>query len=271
MVTTPAIPVDAAFLDAAGPQLRIVANYAVGLDNIDFAAIRERGIVVSNTPGRAHEHDSRARDRARARPPAAHRRGRPFASAPRRLGVGAGLHGRGGARRQGAARRRPGADRSPSRRARGRTRRPPNLRRARRRPAPGPRRGGCRDPALPADARDAASHRRRRPRRDEAHCRARQHRAGAGRRRARARRGSRAESSRRCRTRRVRARACRERRASRDGERRPHAAHRERHPGDAARDGHARRLGAPRRPPRGSGFPRTPCSVSRWRCTARSR
>jgi len=51
VVTSPAVPVDAAFLDAAGPQLRIVANYAVGLDNIDFAAIRERGIVVSNTPG----------------------------------------------------------------------------------------------------------------------------------------------------------------------------------------------------------------------------
>ena len=51
VVTTPAIPVDDAFLDAAGPQLRIVANYAVGLDNIDLAATRERGIVVSNTPG----------------------------------------------------------------------------------------------------------------------------------------------------------------------------------------------------------------------------
>jgi glyoxylate reductase len=51
VVTTPAIPVDAAFLDAAGPQLRIVANYAVGLDNIDFSATRERGVVVSNTPG----------------------------------------------------------------------------------------------------------------------------------------------------------------------------------------------------------------------------
>jgi glyoxylate reductase len=51
VVTTPAIPVDAAFLDAAGPQLRIVANYAVGLDNIDFSAVRERGVVVSNTPG----------------------------------------------------------------------------------------------------------------------------------------------------------------------------------------------------------------------------
>jgi lactate dehydrogenase-like 2-hydroxyacid dehydrogenase len=51
VVTTPATRVDAAFLDAAGSQLRIVANYAVGLDNIDFAAIRVRGIVVSNTPG----------------------------------------------------------------------------------------------------------------------------------------------------------------------------------------------------------------------------
>jgi len=51
IVTTPAIPVDDAFLDAAGPQLRIVANYAVGLDNIDFSAARERGVVVSNTPG----------------------------------------------------------------------------------------------------------------------------------------------------------------------------------------------------------------------------
>jgi lactate dehydrogenase-like 2-hydroxyacid dehydrogenase len=51
VVTTPAVPVDAAFLDAAGPQLRIVANYAVGLDNVDLAEARARGIVVSNTPG----------------------------------------------------------------------------------------------------------------------------------------------------------------------------------------------------------------------------
>jgi lactate dehydrogenase-like 2-hydroxyacid dehydrogenase len=51
VVTTPAIPVDEAFLDAAGPQLRIVANYAVGLDNIGFDATRARGVVVSNTPG----------------------------------------------------------------------------------------------------------------------------------------------------------------------------------------------------------------------------
>ena len=39
------------YLDAAGPQLRIVANYAVGVDNVDLDAARERGVVVSNTPG----------------------------------------------------------------------------------------------------------------------------------------------------------------------------------------------------------------------------
>lgn len=51
VVATPAIRIDAAFLDAAGPQLRIVANYAVGLDNVDLAAARDRDVVVSNTPG----------------------------------------------------------------------------------------------------------------------------------------------------------------------------------------------------------------------------
>jgi glyoxylate reductase len=51
VVTTPAIPVDAAFLDGAGPQLRIVANYAVGIDNVDLDVARERAVVVSNTPG----------------------------------------------------------------------------------------------------------------------------------------------------------------------------------------------------------------------------
>ncbi len=42
--------VDAELLDAAGPQLRIVANYAVGLDNVDLEECDRRGIVVSNTP-----------------------------------------------------------------------------------------------------------------------------------------------------------------------------------------------------------------------------
>ena len=42
--------VDAALLESAGPQLRVVANYAVGTDNVDLAAVRERGIVLTNTP-----------------------------------------------------------------------------------------------------------------------------------------------------------------------------------------------------------------------------
>lgn len=42
--------IDAAVLDAAGPQLRIVANVAVGYNNIDVAACRARGIAVTNTP-----------------------------------------------------------------------------------------------------------------------------------------------------------------------------------------------------------------------------
>lgn len=42
--------VDDAFLDAA-PKLRIVANVAVGYNNVDVEACRRRGVVVSNTPG----------------------------------------------------------------------------------------------------------------------------------------------------------------------------------------------------------------------------
>lgn len=43
--------VDRELLDAAGPNLRIVANVAVGYDNIDVPACTERKIAVSNTPG----------------------------------------------------------------------------------------------------------------------------------------------------------------------------------------------------------------------------
>jgi len=42
--------VDGDYLDRAGPQLRIVANYAVGVNNIDLAAARARGVLVANTP-----------------------------------------------------------------------------------------------------------------------------------------------------------------------------------------------------------------------------
>jgi glyoxylate reductase len=42
--------VDDEFLDAAGEQLLIVANYAVGFDNIDVPACSARGVLASNTP-----------------------------------------------------------------------------------------------------------------------------------------------------------------------------------------------------------------------------
>jgi len=43
--------VDDELLDAAGPRLRVVSNYAVGYDNIDVTACARRGIAVGNTPG----------------------------------------------------------------------------------------------------------------------------------------------------------------------------------------------------------------------------
>ena len=43
--------VDDELLDAAGPGLRVVSNYAVGFDNVDVPACTRRGIAVGNTPG----------------------------------------------------------------------------------------------------------------------------------------------------------------------------------------------------------------------------
>lgn len=43
--------VDGELLDAAGPQLKVVANVAVGYDNIDVPACTERGVTATNTPG----------------------------------------------------------------------------------------------------------------------------------------------------------------------------------------------------------------------------
>jgi glyoxylate reductase len=42
--------VDAELLDAAGPQLKIVANHAVGFDNVDVPECTRRGVLVTNTP-----------------------------------------------------------------------------------------------------------------------------------------------------------------------------------------------------------------------------
>lgn len=43
--------VDAELLDAAGPQLRVVSNMAVGFDNLDLAELTRRRIPAGNTPG----------------------------------------------------------------------------------------------------------------------------------------------------------------------------------------------------------------------------
>lgn len=43
--------INEAVLDAAGPQLRVVSQMAVGVDNVDVAACAARGILVGNTPG----------------------------------------------------------------------------------------------------------------------------------------------------------------------------------------------------------------------------
>lgn len=42
--------IDAELFDAAGPQLKMVANYAVGFDNVDVAEAKKRGILVTNAP-----------------------------------------------------------------------------------------------------------------------------------------------------------------------------------------------------------------------------
>lgn len=42
--------VDDELLDAAGEQLKIICNFAVGYDNIDISACKSRGVLVANTP-----------------------------------------------------------------------------------------------------------------------------------------------------------------------------------------------------------------------------
>lgn len=51
IVVHPPTPVDGRLLDAAGESLAVVANFGVGIDNIDLAAVRVRGVRATNTPG----------------------------------------------------------------------------------------------------------------------------------------------------------------------------------------------------------------------------
>lgn len=50
IVADVSVPVDAEVLDAAGDGLLVVANFAVGYDNVDLQACAERGVAVCNTP-----------------------------------------------------------------------------------------------------------------------------------------------------------------------------------------------------------------------------
>ncbi|WP_372841492.1 2-hydroxyacid dehydrogenase [Phaeovulum sp.] len=43
--------IDAAMLAQAGPKLKLIANYGAGVDHIDVTSARQRGVLVSNTPG----------------------------------------------------------------------------------------------------------------------------------------------------------------------------------------------------------------------------
>lgn len=43
--------IDRAVLSSAGPQLKLIANFGTGVDNVDLETARNRGIAVTNTPG----------------------------------------------------------------------------------------------------------------------------------------------------------------------------------------------------------------------------
>ena len=43
-------PISAHVMNAAGDSLKIIANYAVGFDNVDLVEAKSRGIEVTNTP-----------------------------------------------------------------------------------------------------------------------------------------------------------------------------------------------------------------------------
>ncbi|WP_448192518.1 2-hydroxyacid dehydrogenase [Azospirillum sp. sgz301742] len=51
LVPTVTDRIDRAIIEAAGPQLKLIASFGTGVDHIDNRAARERGIVVTNTPG----------------------------------------------------------------------------------------------------------------------------------------------------------------------------------------------------------------------------
>ncbi|HVD45583.1 MAG TPA: D-glycerate dehydrogenase [Rubrobacter sp.] len=51
VLSTATETVDGEVMDAAGEDLKVIANMAVGYDNVDMEAATQRGVVVTNTPG----------------------------------------------------------------------------------------------------------------------------------------------------------------------------------------------------------------------------
>ena len=51
LVPTVTDRIDRAVISQAGPQLKLIANFGTGVDNIDLDTARNRGITVTNTPG----------------------------------------------------------------------------------------------------------------------------------------------------------------------------------------------------------------------------
>jgi glyoxylate reductase len=51
LVPTVTDQIDAGLIGQAGDRLKLIANYGAGVDHIDVATARQRGILVSNTPG----------------------------------------------------------------------------------------------------------------------------------------------------------------------------------------------------------------------------
>jgi glyoxylate reductase len=51
VVSTVTDKLDAEVLKQSGPEMKLIANFGTGVDNIDLAAAREKNIIVTNTPG----------------------------------------------------------------------------------------------------------------------------------------------------------------------------------------------------------------------------
>ena len=100
LLTVPGDRVDAELLDAAGAGLQVVANYAVGTDNVDVEAATARGVLVTNTPDvlTAATAELTLALAPRARAPG--RGGRPARAERRAVGDRADVHARERPRRE---------------------------------------------------------------------------------------------------------------------------------------------------------------------------